>query len=113
MNTTHPRLEEFFAVVRTLDRAGVPIVDYWTQTDDDTDGVEGLIELVDDEDTGALAIAWHSQRGWTRLRRDGPQTPDAFSKYSNVEDLVSVDVARQIILAGGYLALARKHKDGV
>lgn len=93
----------FDAVVAGLDRLGVPVLDSWVQEDDDR--WEGMIELQNDE-SGALGFSWHEERGWEILWRDGPKAVDAFSRYSNAEDIAAADapveeVVRMITIDAG------------
>jgi hypothetical protein len=77
------------AVVAGLHRLGVPVLDSWVQEDDDR--WEGLVEVQDDDTTGALGFAWNEEKGWERLWRHGSREVGSFSKYSNTEDAAPVD----------------------
>lgn len=92
------------AVLTGLNRAGVPVLDSWVQEDDDR--WEALIELQDDDETGALGFAWNEEDGWLRLWRYGAKQVDAFSRFSNTEDVAAIDapvdeVIRMITIESG------------
>ena len=92
------------AVVAGLEGLGVPVLDSWVQEDDDR--WEGLIEVQDDDESGALGFAWNEEEGWIRLWRDGPRPVDAFSRFSNAKDAAPVDapveeVVRMITVEAG------------
>ena len=92
------------AVVAGLDHLGVPVLDSWVQEDECW---EGLVELRNDDDAGALGFAWHQEKGWEKLVRYGPREADSFSRYANVEDFAPVDapvgeVVRLIAHAAGH-----------
>lgn len=92
------------AVVAGLEGIGVPVLDSWVQEDDDR--WEGMIELQDDDESGALGFSWQEEKGWEILWRDGPKAVDAFSKYSNAEHAAAADspveeVVRMITIDAG------------
>lgn len=92
------------AVVAGLDHLGVRVLDSWTQ---EAEHWEGLVELQDDDEVGALGFSWHQEKGWQRLWRHGLKEPGQFSKYANAEDAAAVDapvgeVVRLIADAAGH-----------